>query len=250
MAGCCTDCSMGQERIAVWGCANMPVIPAGSVVPMHRPPLIRGTGRDAEWREWVPPEEAVAWIMGHVRRTSDLRGSLDQDDADRLLRGKAADGLVRLRGARLERSGKLWDEPEDATVIPAEKVEALRFVQSPIIGDTSLALTSVATVLTMRRLGVFGIDLFPAVFWISVRVSMSDLERVFLRETGTASEQGTLGRSSRSGPRAAIRAALPKIDGWTTMPRERLHRAVEKQLGYSVSLDTVKRARKEALSAG
>src|SRR5262245_29989644 len=50
---------------------------------------------------------------------------------------------------------------------------------------------------------------------------------------------------SRSTPRAAVRQAFASIDGWETMPPEFLRRAIVSKLGYSVSPDTIRRARQE-----
>jgi Phage tail assembly chaperone protein, TAC len=56
-------------------------------------------------------------------------------------------------------------------------------------------------------------------------------------------------RNPQSTPRAAARQAFANIKGWETMPPERLRRAVIKELGYVVSIDTVSRARQDHLEA-
>jgi hypothetical protein len=54
---------------------------------------------------------------------------------------------------------------------------------------------------------------------------------------------------SKPTPKAAARQAFANIKGWETMPPERLRRALQKELGYGVSRDTVRRARREHLQA-
>jgi hypothetical protein len=159
-------------------------------------------------REWLTLTEALAWLMAHMQ-TDGLRNYLSQREAWRELRGAAADGVVRIRGARQERRGDnpLWEPPDDARPIPPETVEALLPVCS---SDGSLVLVAEA----QARFSVsVALDLFPVVAWVAVTVSRSDLERVFLPSASVPTLTLARRKPGRTDKKADVVAAF-----WAEFP--------------------------------